>query len=73
MIIRIYLAKYKIDKAKFAELLNCTTDHLGLVANEKRPVSKKMAISIEKATNGEITAKELLEERKRKEKSKREN
>ncbi len=65
MILRIYLARKDMSYYEFSQLVNCTPEHLSLVAREKRAMSKKMARNIEKATNSEITAKELLENKEK--------
>ena len=61
MMLRIYLAIHRISITDFAKKINYTRNAVGYVVNERRRASKKMAQVIEQATNGEVTAKELLE------------
>ncbi len=61
MMLRIYLALNRISVTDFAKKINYTRNAVSYVLNERRRASKKMAKLIEQATNGEVTAKELLE------------
>lgn len=65
MMLRVYLAIHKISVNDFAEKINYTRNAVSYVLNERRRASKKMAKLIEQATNGEVTAKELLEIKKK--------
>lgn len=61
MMLRVYLAIHRISVSDFAKKINYTRNAVSYVLNERRRASKKMAKTIEEVTNGEVTAKELLE------------
>jgi len=54
-----YLERHKITQAAFGNLLNTSQGMVNQWVTGRRPVSLKMAVAIEKATNGEVTAVQL--------------
>lgn len=60
MDLRTYLFQKRISLTDFAKTLGCSRVHLTLVANGQREPSLMLAKSIERATNQEVTAEELL-------------
>lgn len=64
MDLREYLFRKRITVKEFSETLDYTRTHLSQIINGNRNPSKRLARSIEKATNGEVTAEELLKGKK---------
>lgn len=64
MDLREYLFRKRITVKEFSETLDYTRTHLSQIINGNRSPSKRLARSIEKATNGEVTAEELLKGKK---------
>jgi transcriptional regulator with XRE-family HTH domain len=60
VILRNYLIRQKISVSNFGRILNCSRAHLSKIINGRQRPSKKLAAAIEKATNGEVKAKYLL-------------
>lgn len=60
MNLREYLFRQRISVQDFAEKLEYSRTHLSLIVNGKGKPSPRLAKSIERATNGEVTAQELL-------------
>lgn len=63
MELREYLFHKRITVKKFSEMLDCTRTHLSEIIHGRRAPSRRLAKDIEQATNGEVTAEELLKER----------
>jgi DNA-binding transcriptional regulator YdaS (Cro superfamily) len=47
----------------FSKIIECDRAYLSKIVNGKLKPSKRLAKDIEEATNGEVTASELLEEK----------
>lgn len=62
MDLRTYLFQKRTSIADFSRQLKCSRDHLSRIVNGKLKPSERLAKDIEEATNGEVTAKELLKE-----------
>lgn len=60
MNLRDYLHKERITAKSFAETINYTPDHIRNYIRGSTKLGKKAAILIEKATNGKVTAKEIM-------------
>lgn len=68
MNLREYISKEKLKDKKFtmetfSKKLKCTRNHLSEVAHGRRNCGTHLAILIEQATNGQVTAEELLKEK----------
>lgn len=63
MDLREYLFRQRISVQEFAEKLEYSRTHLSLIVNGKGRPSPRLAKAIEKATNGEVTAEELLKKK----------
>jgi len=64
MHLREYLWKHKITIQQFAEKVSYNRNYISLVMKGEKKAGKRLAKAIEEATNGEVTAEELLGERK---------
>jgi len=62
MDLRRYLFEHRIKVKDFSELIGCTRIHLSGILNQKRKASIRMAKSIERFTDGEVTVNEVLPE-----------
>lgn len=60
MNLRDYLHFQRIKKKDFAKILDVSVALIGGYVNGKIRVSKKVAKAIEKATGGEVSAKEVI-------------
>lgn len=60
MDLREYLFRKKIGIQQFADELEYSRTHLSLIVHGKSKPSVRLAKAIEKATNGEVKAEELL-------------
>lgn len=60
MNLREYLFHNRLSVKKFSEILDSSRNYISQVVNERVVPSKKLARNIEKATNGQVTSKELL-------------
>jgi len=60
MVLKIYLLKKNITLSKFSEMIGYSRVRLSCIINGKDKCSKKMAILIEKMTDGEVKAEELM-------------
>lgn len=60
MNLRDYLHFKRISVTDFAKKIKFTRVHISKVVNETRKPGKHLADIIETATNGEVTAEELL-------------
>ena len=60
----LYLYIKKISITDFSKQLGCSREHLNKVINGQRSPSKILANAIEKATNGEVKAEDLLKGKK---------
>lgn len=60
MELKIYLVRNKMSITDFSKKLRYSRDHLSRVINGTKRPSKKLAEDIEKATNGEVKAEDLL-------------
>lgn len=63
MNLRVFLFNHRISVTEFSKTLGCSRIHLSEIVNERRTPSLLLAKSIERATNGEVTAEELLKEK----------
>ncbi len=66
MNLREYISKEKLKDKKFtvdafSKKIKCTRNHLSELAHGRRKCGTHLAMVIERETNGEVTAKELLE------------
>jgi len=64
MHIREYLFVKNMSVKALAELAEVCPDYLSQIKNMKKIPSKKLAKRIERVTDGKVTAKELLNEKK---------
>ncbi len=62
MDLREYLFRNRISIKALADQLEYSRTHLSLIVNKKAHPSARLARDIERATNGEVTAKELLKQ-----------
>lgn len=60
MLLRMYLAKYRITIKDFAKQLCVSRGHLNALVSGRLTASKALAKEIEKATNGEVRAIDVL-------------
>lgn len=60
MHLRAYLWKHKLTIQEFAEKIGYNRHHISRVMRGEQRPAKKLAIAIETATAGEVTAEELL-------------
>ncbi|WP_420421704.1 helix-turn-helix domain-containing protein [Simkania sp.] len=58
-----YLFKYDLPVKKFASDLGISTSYLYQLLRKERKPSLELALKIEQYTNGEVTVKELIEEK----------
>lgn len=64
MDLREYLFRKKLSIKEFSELVDCSRTYISSIVHNKTTPSKRLAKSIEQATNGEVSAESLLEEKK---------
>jgi transcriptional regulator with XRE-family HTH domain len=62
MDLRTYLFQKRISVTEFSQTLGCSRIHLSEILNGRRKPSLLLAKSIERFTNGEVTASELVGE-----------
>lgn len=62
MTLRDYLYYNKISVKEFSESLDYSRTHMSAIIHGRLKPSKRLAKAIEKATNGEVKAEELLKE-----------
>lgn len=62
MDLRTYLFNERISVTDFSKTLGCSRIHLSEIINGRRVPSLMLAKSIEMATNGQVTAKEVMKE-----------
>jgi DNA-binding transcriptional regulator YdaS (Cro superfamily) len=60
MDLRTYLFQKRISVTDFAKNLGCSRVHLNGIINGSRKPSLLLSKSIERATNGEVKAEELM-------------
>lgn len=60
MELREYLFRKRIKLTEFSKLINYDITYISKIINGSRKPGRKMAEIIEKATEGEVTAEELL-------------
>jgi transcriptional regulator with XRE-family HTH domain len=60
MKLREYLFIHRMTVKEFSELVDYSRTHLSAIVNEKLRPSPKLARRIEKETNGEVKAEDLL-------------
>lgn len=63
MDLREYLFRHRLSVVDFSKIIECDRAYLSKIVNGKLKPSKRLAKDIEEATNGEVTASELLEEK----------
>ena len=63
MDLREYLFRKKLSVTKFSEMIDSNRAYLSLVIHGRTKPGKRLAKDIERATNGEVTAEELLREK----------
>lgn len=68
MDLREYLFRKRLTIKKFSEDLDCARNHLSEIIHGRRKPGKRLAQDIEQATNGEVTAEELLRKKEMKDK-----
>ena len=66
MDLREYLFRKRISVTDFAKQIDHSRPHLSSIVNGLRQPSPRLARAIEKATSGEVTAKELMENKRKK-------
>ena len=62
MQLKLYLTKNNLTVTEFAELINYSRTHLSAVINGTQNASPKLAKLVQKYTNGEVTAQEVMGE-----------
>lgn len=60
MKLKQFLRKKRINLNFFAKRVGCKQPHISLICAKKRRPSPDLALKIEQATDGEVTAMELL-------------
>lgn len=60
MNLREYLFLKRMSVTEFSKLVDHSRNYISQIVNGKHIPSKKLARAIEKATNGEVTAEELI-------------
>lgn len=60
MDLREYLFYNRITIKKFSETVECTRTHLSEIIHGRRSASRRLAKDIEKATDGQVKAKDLI-------------
>jgi transcriptional regulator with XRE-family HTH domain len=60
MKLKLYLVSHRLTIKEFCETINYSRNQISGVMNGKLNASKKLAKIIEKATNGEVKAEEIL-------------
>ena len=60
MDLREYLFHKKLQVKEFGTLVDCSRSYMSRVVHKKIIPSKRLAKSIERATDGEVTVDELL-------------
>ena len=60
MNLREYLFRKRLSATEFARLIEYSRTQVSLVANERVKPSKRLAKIIERATDGNVSAEELL-------------
>lgn len=64
MKLKVYLVLNNTSITDFSKTLRCSRDHLSRVINGSKRSSLRLAEDIERATNGEVTAQEIIREYK---------
>ncbi len=64
MELKEYLIKNRIPVTEFAESIGYTRNYINLIVNKRVVPSSRLALVIEKATDGEVTTSELLKNNK---------
>ncbi len=59
MDLREYLFHHRLTVKEFSEMLDCSRAYISAIIHGKREPSIRLAKSIERVTNGEVTVKEL--------------
>ncbi len=60
MEIKEYLFRNDMSIKRLADIIECHPAYLGAVKRKEKKPGKKLARQIERATNGDVKAKELL-------------
>ena len=60
MDLREYLFRKRLSIKEFGEMVYCSRTYISNIVHKKRTPSIRLAKSIEKVTNGEVTAESLL-------------
>lgn len=60
MQLKLYLVKQRISIKEFSEMIGYSRNQISGIANEKLKPSPRLAKVIERATNGEVKAEDLL-------------
>lgn len=63
MELKLYLVKNRLTVKEFAEKIEYSRNQISGIVNGKLRPSNRLAKLIEQATNGEVTAEELLKEK----------
>lgn len=63
MELKLYLMKNRLTIKEFCEKVNYSRNQISGVMSGKLRASKKLAKIIEQATNGEVTAEEVLKKK----------
>lgn len=71
MNLREYLFLKRMSVTEFSELVDHSRNYISQIVNGKYKPSKRLARAIEKMTNGEVTAQELMQDIPKKEKPKK--
>lgn len=62
MLLDEWLYRNGMKIKEFAEIVNMSPNYIGFISCGRMALSKKLAKLIEEKTNGEVTAKEMLED-----------
>ena len=60
MNLREYLFLKRMTVKEFSEIVECSRNHISQIINSGTKPSKRLAKDIERATNGEVKAEDLL-------------
>jgi len=63
MDLRTFLFLNKIQLKEFAKQIDYTSNQISEVMHGRRPAGKRLARAIEKATNGQVKAEDLIRKR----------
>lgn len=63
MDLREYLFRQRLSVTEFGKIINYSRAHISKVVHGKQQPSKRLAEAIEKATHGEVKARDLIQKK----------